>query len=174
MEFRAYAPDCLAAASFEPREGRLNDVINQHPSIVVRDAILTSLEDGHAVQRPLLELTTEDLCAVVASGTRGREDRRIRTRQEPVAVEVGPYAVHGFLHAPPTASALGGLGRRPVMVALTEATIAYMRAGDLVTEEVDTLLVNRVLAHRFATWVPLAMRFDAAPVYSMGLAASVA
>ena len=40
---------------------------------------LFSLEDGHAVERPLLELTTEDLCAVVASGTRGAEDRRIRT-----------------------------------------------------------------------------------------------
>ena len=173
MEFRAYAPDCLATASFEPREGRMNDTMNRQSSIVVRDAILTSLEDGHAVERPLLELTTEDLCAVVATGTRGDEDRRIRTRQEPVAVEVGPYLVHGFLHAPPTASALGGLGRRPVLVALTEATIAYMRAGELVTEAVDTLLVNRVLARAFTSWVPLALRIDAAPVYSMGLAASL-
>ena len=88
-------------------------------------------------------------------------------------MEVGPYLVHGFLHAPPTASALGGLGRRPVLVALTEATIAYMRAGELVTEAVDTLLVNRVLARAFTSWVPLALRIDAAPVYSMGLAASL-
>ena len=171
MEFRAYAPDCVAAASFDPGEVRLNDAINRRPSIVVRDAILTSLEDGHAVTRPLLELTTEDLCAVVAAGTRGREDRRIRTRQEPVAVEIGPYMVHGFLHAPPTANALGGLGRRPVMVAITEATIAYLRAGELVTETIDTLLVNRVLAQTFSPWVPLALSFDAQPVYSMGFAA---
>lgn len=151
----------------------MNDAINQRQSIVVRDAILTSLEDGHAVARPLLELTTEDLCAVVATGSRGREDRRLRTRQEPVAVEVGPYVVHGFLHAPPTASPLGGLARRPTMVAITEATIAYLRAGQLITEAIDTLLVNRVLAHTFVSWVPMNAGFDAAPVYSMGLAASL-
>ena len=174
MEFRAYAPDCVAAASFEPGDGRLNDTINKQASIVVRHAVLTSLGDGHAIEKALLALTREDLCAVVAAGSRGVVARRIRTRQQPVAVEVGPYLVHGFLHAPPSASALGGLSRRPTMVAITDATITYTRAGQEVTEKIETLLVNRLLARTFTSWLPTGPGPDVPPVYSMRLSLAFA
>jgi hypothetical protein len=78
---------------------------------------------------------------VVASGPRGRVDRRLWTRQHPVRARVGPYVVLGYLHAPPTIDPLRTTDRRPI-VALTSCVVGYAEGQQALWVENDTLLVN--------------------------------
>jgi hypothetical protein len=87
----------------------------------------------------------DDLCLVLAGEPRGREDLRIWTRTYPVVARVGPYAVRGYVHAPPTIDPLKLPSRRQI-VAVTSATIAYTEAGREVEIQAETVLMN-------STWI---------------------
>ena len=145
-EFDAYAADCRVHGSVNLGDARLTDLLNAAPEIVIRDAQLTSLADGHEVAVPEITVTLDELYAAVASGPRGDAARRIRTRVTRVQVELGPYRVEGALHGLPAGDPLGMVLRRPAWVPLTDATVTYGRGPDEVTDEVPTLLVNRELA----------------------------
>jgi len=143
VEFNAYAGDCRVYGQIELGEGRLSDKLDHSVELLVRDAQLEGLADGHLVALAELTIERDELCAVVASGPRGDTSRRLHTWTTHVEVEVGPYRVDGRVHGRPGATPLGLSLQRLPWVPLTEATVKYQRGGDDVVEVVETLLVNR-------------------------------
>ena len=146
VEFDAYAADCRVRGRIEPGGARLTDLLNGTPELVIRDAWLESLADGHVVEAGEITVGLAELHAVVAAGPRGDSARRVRTHVTRVEVELGPYRVEGALHGLPAGDPLGMILRRPPWVPLTDAKITYQRGTGSVTDEVETLLVNRDLA----------------------------
>ncbi len=146
IEFIAFAGDCRVFGRLQLEAERLSDMLNESPEIVVRDVLLDSLEDGRVVEMEELTLLRDELYAVVGTGPRGNQARRVRTKSRRMQLEIGPYLVAGQLHAFPGADALGSVLRRGPMVPLTNATIAFRRAGEMQMLDAGTLVVNRELA----------------------------
>lgn len=149
VEFYAYAADCRLYGQVELVEARLSDQLNSTREVLIRNAELEDLADGHVVAVPELTVGHEEICAVVASGPRGDAARRLNTRTAFVEVEVGPYRVLGRVHGPPTADPFASVLRRAAWLPLTDATVTYRRGPDEVTDNVTTLLVNRNLIRTF-------------------------
>ena len=149
VEIDAYAADCRVRGQIELEEGRLSDQLNRAPELLIRDARLEGLDDGHVVEIPEVTIAREELCAVVVSGPRGDLARRLHTRTTRVEVEVGPYRVEGLVHGTPASEPLGVVLRQVAWVPLTEATVTYRCGANDVTEEMATLLVNRNLMRSF-------------------------
>ena len=149
VEFYAYAADCRLHGQVELVEARLSDQLNSTGEVLIRDAELEDLADGHVVAMPELTVGHEEICAVVASGPRGDAARRLHTQTAFVEVEVGPYRVLGRVHGPPTADPFASVLRRAAWLPLTDATVTYRRGPDEVTDNVTTLLVNRLLIRTF-------------------------
>jgi hypothetical protein len=149
VEVDAYAADCRVHGRVEFGEGRLSDQLNQSPELIIRDARLESLVDGHVVARSELTIARNELCAVVASGPRGDIERRLHTRTTRVDVEVGPYVIEGFVHGTPASEPLGMVLRQVAWVPLTEATVMYRCGASDITEEMSAVLVNRQLMRSF-------------------------
>jgi hypothetical protein len=149
VELRAYAIDCRVSGQIELGEGRVTDMLNATPELRFTDARLEALIDGHALEMPELEVGPDELCAVVAAGSRGDPARRVRTHAIRIEVDLGPYHVEGAVHGTPASDPLAAALRRAPWVPLTDATVRYNEAGRLVREDVETLVVNRPLATRF-------------------------
>jgi hypothetical protein len=146
IEFVGYSGDCRIFGRVPSLGERLTDLLNGGQRVIVRDARLESLVDGHVVTAPLAEVARDELYAVVAHGPRGSRQQRIRTAKHRMRVDLGPYVVLGNLHSPPDADPVGDVLRRDVMVPLTNATIAYSVAGRQEAEDVGTIIINRTLA----------------------------
>lgn len=142
----AYAADCRLFGLVDLGDGRLTDFLNASPELELRDARLESLADGHVMETPELTVGRDELCAVVASGSRGDAARRLRTHATMVEVDLGPYQVVGAVHGTPASDPLGGVLRRASWVPLTEVTVTYRVGQDSIKDDVPTLLVNRNLA----------------------------
>ena len=156
VELDAYAADCRVHGQVELDEGRLSDQLDRTPELYIRDARLEDLADGHMVAMPELTVARDELCAVVASGPRGEAARRLHTRTTRAEVEVGPYRIAGRVHGTPASDPLGLAMRRAAWVPLTEATVTYRCGAEDVSEEVTTILVNRLLMRSFrAVEVPV-------------------
>lgn len=149
VEIDAYAADCRVHGLVELEVGRLSDQLNRVPELLIRDARLEGLADGRVVEMSEIAIARDELCAVVVIGPRGDVARRLRTRTTHVVVEVGPYLVEGRVHGTPASEPLGVILRQVAWVALTEAIVKYRRGEDNVSEEVATLLVNRLLVSSF-------------------------
>jgi hypothetical protein len=54
--------------------------------------------------------------------------------------------MHGYMHGRPGADPMIHLGRRPPMIPLTDATIAYETAHGFQREDASTLIINRDVA----------------------------
>jgi hypothetical protein len=148
-EFAAYATDCRISGRMEVGERRMTDVLNAASDFHLEEARLESLEDGHLVEVADLTVGGDELCAVVASGSRGDPSRRVRTFSTRVDVDLGPYRVEGHLHATPASDPLASVVRRATWVPLTDATLHYRAGTDEVSEDVGTIIVNRTLASSF-------------------------
>ena len=146
IDFVGFADDCRVEGKVEVEDARLADFLNRSRAIVVKDVMLVSTIDGHTKNFDQLEIERDELNIVVASGPRGDPKRRLATKPSGVAMKLGPYAAEGFMHAPPTANPIRGLGSRPTMVALTDAVLQYESCGEPVSQWYRTLLVNRELA----------------------------
>jgi hypothetical protein len=144
IEFAGYAGDCRVFGRVASLGERLTDLLNAGERITVRDVRLESLEDGHPVTMPDLVLELADLHAVIGHGPRGLRVQRIRTEEHRLRLGVGPYVILGDLHTPPDRDPIGDVLRRPSMVPLTNATIAYQFAGQAHAEDVGTIIVNRL------------------------------
>ena len=83
------------------------------------------------------------------SGPRGEAARRLRTHATRVVMDLGPYRVVGLVHGTPASDPLATALRRAAWLPLTDATVTYRRGPDSVSDEVETLLVNRPLASSF-------------------------
>jgi hypothetical protein len=149
VDLDAYAADCRLFGRVDLGEGRLTDLLNATPELRITDARLESLADGHVVETPEITVASDELCAVVASGSRGEVGRRLRTHAARVAVDLGPYQVVGLVHGTPASDPLATALRRSAWLPLTDVTIRYRRGPDSVSDDVPTLLVNRTLASSF-------------------------
>ena len=146
IRFAGYAGDCRVSATLELTMDRLTDALNAADTILLRDAVLESLDDGRRVAMDRVELARDALYAVEAAGPSGSRRRRVHTVRHRMHVQLGPYGVLGELHARPGIGPLRSLVRRGPMVPLTNATIAYMSGGQLQMHDAGTLLVNSALA----------------------------
>ena len=146
IDFVGFAEDCRVEGKVDIEDARLADFLNRRKSITVYDCVLVSTLDGHTQEFDTLEISRDELDIVVASGPRGDPKRRLATKQNGVAVKLGPYRAEGFMHAPPTANPVRGFDRRPAMVAITDAVLEYRFCDEPVSQWFRTRLVNREMA----------------------------
>jgi len=137
----AYAEDCVVRGEVDLDEGRLSDVVNERDFLTFLGATLEALDDGHEVKVDELEVERRDLHLIEVRGHRGDPQRRLRTVEERVMLEVGPFIVTGNVHRPPYAQPMASLSGWAKFLPVTDATFRLRRDADERREEV--LLVNR-------------------------------
>jgi hypothetical protein len=146
-DFIAYAGDCRITGTIALADSeRLTDLLNRESNIAVRSAELISTVDGHVVRLDELALDLADIFAIEPLGSRGSSPRRIHTVRHRLQLKLGPYTVLGQLHTMPGGLPLAAIGRRPGLIPLTRATIAFNDYRGVQARDVDTLIVNRELA----------------------------
>jgi len=141
IPFSAYADDCTVRGELALKTDRLSDFLASTTEFEIEGAAFKALDDGRVVEADSVAVGREDLCIVIASGPRGRAERRLWTRQHPVRAQIGPYTVLGYLHAPPTIDPMRNTDRRPI-VALTGCVVEYVEVGERIRVDVDAVLVN--------------------------------
>lgn len=141
IPFTAYAEDCTVNGEVDLPGDRLSDFLASTTEFVVAKPSFRALDDGRLVEGETCDVLRDDLCVVIASGPRGRPERRVWTRQHPVRARVGPYQVVGYLHAAPTIDPLHCTDRRQV-VALTDSVVEYDEAGVTIHVEAPAILLN--------------------------------
>jgi hypothetical protein len=137
----AWAEDCVVRGDVELEDGRLSDVVNALDFVTFTSATLEALEDGRRVDVPELEVERRDLHLIEVTGRRGDPARRLRTVEERVVLEIGPYVVTGNLHRPPNTTSMAALSRPARFVPVTDA--AFRLGQDAPERRRDVLLVNR-------------------------------
>jgi hypothetical protein len=150
IEFVGFTDVCRISGAISLADDRLSDMLNSVARIVVRNADVEEI-DGGRMERLDVTVPTGDFLAVAGSGRRGLESQRRRTLKRRVRMGLGRYSVSGYLHVLESAHAesLNGrpdallLGRRDLLVPLTEATIGYDRNGENREEAWETILINR-------------------------------
>lgn len=152
----AYAEDCVVRGDVELGDGRLSDALNGQDVLTFNGATLEALGDGHEVAVDQLEVEWRDLHVIEIRGRRGDPVRRLRTVEERVVVEVGPYVVTGNLHRPPSLPPLAALSRWAKFVPVTDA--AFQVGADAPRRHQDVLLVNRERIARTRTLDDIASR----------------
>jgi hypothetical protein len=143
VEFVAYAEDCLISGHVRLAADRLTDLLNAHGEYVLVDALVERLDDGHALEVKEVVVRRDELFLVHAVGPRGDPARRQRTRQHPIAMQLGPYHVRGYFHALPGSDPIAAFRRRKSMVPLTEAWVEYQSGSVRQRRRVATVVVNR-------------------------------
>jgi hypothetical protein len=145
----AYAADCRVHGQVDIGDARMTDVLNTAPELQIQGARLVSLSNRRIVELPELTVEYDELCAVVAHGSRGDAERRLRTRATRVEVDLGPYHVEGAVHGTPASDPVIASFRRGSWVPLTDVTVTYQAGDDAQTDTISTLVVNRDLATLF-------------------------
>jgi hypothetical protein len=143
VDLVAYADDCTLSGRIRLRADRLTDMLNDHEELHLVDVLVQSVVDRGAVEVREVVVPRDELLLVHATGPRGDQTRRTRTRQTHVAITVDRYQVRGQLHAAPFIDAVAGLHRRGPMIPLTDAVIDYPIGDEWHRERVGTLIVNR-------------------------------
>jgi hypothetical protein len=137
----AWAGDCMVRGVVELADGRLSDQVNELDVVTFYAATLRALDDGHEVVVDELEVGRGELHVIEVKGRRGDPERRRRTVEERVTVELGPFVVTGNLHRAPSTQPLAALSSWARFVPMTDATVGLREGVDRVTREV--VLVNR-------------------------------
>lgn len=150
VEFVAYAEDCVLHGSVRLAADRLTDMLNEHDEFELVDVMVERLDGLGVVEVQQVLVRRNELLLVHATGPRGNQARRTRTREHPLAIRIGPYEVRGDLHAFPGHDPLLTIRRRKTMVPLTDAWIEMQagterrrrRAGALVVnvEQIDSVI----------------------------------
>ena len=141
IPFTAYAEDCTVSGELALQADRLSDFLASTVEFEVANPSFRALEDGRTVSAESCAVERDDFCLILATGPRGRLERRLWTRQHPVRVRVGPYVVIGYLHAPPTIDPFRTTERRPI-VALTSSLVGYVAGEETVWSEAEAVLIN--------------------------------
>jgi hypothetical protein len=142
IEFSAYADDYTVRGEIALEGERLADWLDAVHDIDVTHLKLRALDDGREHDLASAQIRREELCAIEATGPRGRPDRRIRTRAYPMRAIAGPYSIVGYFQALPTADPWTMLLRRRI-VALSPARITFEIAGERVEETLGGILLLR-------------------------------
>ena len=139
-------------------DDRLSDMLNSVPRIVIRGAQLRDVVQNVPDQVADVTITVGSIVAVLASGRRGMENLRRRTDVHKARLGLVRYTVTGWLHIPAGADAniasrepSAVLAGRDILVPLTEATITYEKSGETISEQFETILINRAQA----AWIDL-------------------
>jgi len=143
VEFVAYGEDCLLSGVVRLASDRLTDMLNDHDEYQLVDVLVEELAGGRAVEVKEVLVRRDELLLIHAAGPRGNQDRRHRTRSHPVAIQIGPYHIRGYLHALPGADPVQAIRRRKPMVPLTDAWIDFASAAGRQRRRVGTVVVNR-------------------------------
>jgi hypothetical protein len=139
----AYAEDCILSGIVRMRTNRLTDMLNDHDEYLLVDVLVEGLAEERAVEASEVLVRRDELLLVHATGPRGDRDRRHRTRSHPVAVQLGPYHVRGYLHALPGADPVQAIRRRKTMVPLTDAWIEFQSQAGRQRRRVGAVVLNR-------------------------------
>ncbi len=158
IQFVGYAQGCRVAGRLALDDARLADHMNRNDWIKLYDVTVVCLDDGTLRQLPELEVERGELNLVVADGPRGDPARRVRTRPEEVNVISGTFEARGFLHSPPSGDPIGSFDKRPPMIALTDASVAFHVADSPVHESFETVLINRDTTRSVQRLSPLGIR----------------
>ena len=142
IEFMAYGHETVLAGWIQLDADRLTDLLNATDELELVDVVCLE-SDGRVVDVEHAVIPRSELVAVKAGDPRGRPSLRRRTRQTAVAAEAGRYRIHGYLHARPGADPMIDLGRRPLMLPLTDATIVYETDDGWRRDRAATLILNR-------------------------------
>ena len=143
IEFIGYAEDCVLLGHIRMEAPRLSDLLNHHDEFELVDVQAAGLDGDSVFEVKHVVVGRDELLIVHAVGPRGERGRRMRTRQHPLAMQIGPYQVRGYLHALPGADPISSIRRRQQMVPLTDAWIEYDQNGVHQRRRVETLIVNR-------------------------------
>lgn len=143
VEFVAYGEDCHLSGYTRMNTDRLTDMLNDHDEYQLVDVLVEGLADGAAVEVAEVIVRRDELFLVHATGPRGNQDRRRRTRLHPVAIQMGPYHLRGYVHTLPGADPVQAIRRRNPMVPLTDAWIEFGSAAGRQRRRVGTVVVNR-------------------------------
>jgi hypothetical protein len=143
VEFVAYGEDCLLSGRLRLDAERLTDMLNAHDEYQLVDVMVERLDGASAVEVREVLVRRDELLLVHATGPRGSQARRQRTRQHPLAVQIGPYHIRGYLHALPGSDPISSIRRRKTMVPLTEAWIEYTVGSVRQRRRVGAVVVNR-------------------------------
>jgi hypothetical protein len=138
----AWAEDCRVRGDVDLVEGRISDQLNDGGLLTFHGATLKSLDDSHAVVVEELEVERRELHLVEVEGRRGDPTRRLRTVEELVELQLGPFRVIGNVHRSPSAQPLAALSRWVRFIPVTDALVVVNgRGGDPL--RMDVVLVNR-------------------------------
>lgn len=159
IEFVAYGEDCLLSGRVRLDADRLTDMLNHHDEYQLVDVLVQRLDGAGGAEVTEVIVPRDEVLLVHATGPRGSQARRTRTRQHPLVLQVGPYLVRGYLHVLPGADPITGLRRRPTMVPLTDSSVEYRLDGTLNRHPTGTVLVNRDRID----WVVPGPEFDVVP-----------
>jgi hypothetical protein len=138
----AWAGDCKVRGAVDLEDGRLSDQLNEREVVTFYDATLQALDDGHEVAVGELEVERVELHVIEVEGRRGDPSKRVRTVEERVTLEVGPYWITGNLHRMPTAQALAALTKRTRFVPVTDAILVMKDRPDDAPMHEEVVLVN--------------------------------
>jgi hypothetical protein len=138
----AWAGDCIVQGEVELGDGRLSDHVNETEVVTFFGATLRALDDGRELSMDELEVERQELHVIEVQGHRGDPHRRLRTIEERVVVEVGPFVVTGNLHRPPNTQPLASLSRWTRFLPMTDADVAMTGVMDMSLHQ-DVVLVNR-------------------------------
>ncbi len=137
-------------------DDRVSDMLNSVARVVIRNARIDDLLEPEPPEIADVTIPVAAIVAVLVSGRSGVQSRRRKTELHPVRLGVVRYVVSGWLHVPAGSSVnLASqnpaivLAGRDALVPFTEARIAYDRVGAAVSEDAETILVNRGQA----TWI---------------------
>ena len=145
VEFVAYGEDVLLSGRIRLNTDRLTDMLNAHDEFLLTDVLCERLVDGSAVELREILVQRDELLLVHATGPRGDQQRRQRTRPLPMALQSGPYALRGYLHTLPGTDPILHLRRRKTMVPLTEAWLEYESGTQRQRRRLSGVIVNREL-----------------------------
>jgi hypothetical protein len=158
VDLIAFTADRRITGTIPLADDRLSDMLNSVPRIVMRGATVLDLVADAKPRTADVTLAVGSIVAVVATGRRGNDARRLRTDLRLARIGLVRFTVSGSLHVPtgsfdPLASNDPAivLAGRDALVALTDATIAYELGRTPTSEQHETILVNRALA----TWIDL-------------------
>jgi hypothetical protein len=166
IEFIAFSGDCLIHARLSMFGERLTDMLNAQPRYTLSRVRLESLHDGHVFEIDSLPIERSDLHAVVATGPRGAQKLRVELEPTRMQVGIGPYTILGQLHGRPGDDPLRTVMKRDPMLPLTNATITFARAGQVVAQDAPALIINRELVEWIAPTADEADHFPDTPVRS--------
>jgi hypothetical protein len=122
-------------------DGRVTDALASSAEILFHDVELQALDDGRF-------LAADSACRRLGRAMRcrggrpsGRPVPSVRTIEQTLSAEIGPYRITAEVHTMPTADLLTSIIRRGPILAMTDALIEVRLAGERIQHKAGVLAV---------------------------------